>query len=271
MENKLHVSKLVLNLSSTAHPSGVGYRFAVRATEQWISSEIPEGKKGSSFDYPFRKDLFYTTPLISGTLDSVKEFAKVFFTRFGAEVPTLKELNVEVKFDKVRGYIEFANWNSVDLRNMVTLIVDGINKDLYTKPFVPTIIVFKEKHGDNFFIARTPDESNKVFLKVLRNRFNEKYWYGWMKDHKADKAKPAYTLDEINALPESMAGMKPKMIEELKKYEKDLEDAEEIRNTYRDMEKAILENDGVSARIILTNQGDGEYESFRIIEPETVD
>jgi hypothetical protein len=39
------------------------------------------------------------------------------------------------------------------------------------------IIIFKEKHSDRYYIAETPEQKAKAFLKVLRERNAQGYWY----------------------------------------------------------------------------------------------
>ena len=39
------------------------------------------------------------------------------------------------------------------------------------------IVVFKEKHGDRYFDASTPELTRRALLRVFRDRAGEGYWY----------------------------------------------------------------------------------------------
>lgn len=76
------------------------------------------------------------------------------------------------------------------------------------------IIIAKEKHGDRFYDASTPEAWAKNALKILTERWNEGYWYedpdddGLGNSEWADKRREEYkkacalTEEEIEALPE---------------------------------------------------------------------
>lgn len=42
----------------------------------------------------------------------------------------------------------------------------------------PQVIVFKEKHGDRYFLAHSEDEFYGAFMQVFVERYTAGYWFG---------------------------------------------------------------------------------------------
>jgi hypothetical protein len=52
----------------------------------------------------------------------------------------------------------------------------------------PQLFTFNEKYGDRYIMVHSPEGEEKMFLKILKER-NQEGWYYWMKDYKDDKIK----------------------------------------------------------------------------------
>jgi len=89
-----------------------------------------------------------------------------------------------------------------------------------------------------------------------------------MKDYKTlNNPIPAFTMLDIEALPDSMNEHKKTMIDQLKTYKKVLNADEEVNELYLKIENAIRTNNGAKAKNILEELKKGEYEDFELIEP----
>jgi len=68
------------------------------------------------------------------------------------------------------------------------------------------ILIFKEKHGDRYFDASTPEMKSAAFLKILRERFTSGYYYEKPKSpernlSREDKALLSLSEEQLEALP----------------------------------------------------------------------
>lgn len=130
----------------------------------------------------------------------------------------------------------------------------------FTKTY-PQLVVFHEKHGDNFYLVESREAESKMFLEVLKDRFSIG-WYSWMKNHKPYGMKPPYTKDDIEKMPDSMGSEKKKYLLELSKWEREESESQGINNDYQLILKAIETNDGLIAEKIIREYSDGEYDGF---------
>ena len=128
----------------------------------------------------------------------------------------------------------------------------------------PQLVVFKEKHGDNYYLLASAEAELKMYLDVLTSRFKEN-WYSWMKDYKPYGKAPLYTKDDISKMPDIMVDEKKKLLLELIKWEKAEKEASLIRREYASMEKAVETKDGKLAHELISNNSDGEYEGYEYV------
>ena len=135
----------------------------------------------------------------------------------------------------------------------------------------PRGFVFKEKHGDLYYLVQNEEELNKMWLQVLKDRHQQGY-YNWMKDYVPYGLKvPKYTQEEILALPPSMTEEQQKMMLELKKYNASIKEQNNTRNDFIQIEKTLSTNNGKLAYLCLQNFSNGEYEGFEEIGFQKID
>lgn len=81
-----------------------------------------------------------------------------------------------------------------------------------------SIIIFKEKHGDRYFDASTPELVEAACKKVLLQRYNDGYWYD-------PGTKPECEWDgfDISVLPEKYQNNAKREYEQYLKYKKSYE------------------------------------------------
>lgn len=131
----------------------------------------------------------------------------------------------------------------------------GLQKGEYT----PEVIVCKEKHGDNMYLARNPTEGGDIYLSILNDRFKDGL-YDWMKDFKTHVKKPKFTREEIEQLPPSMLDKKMELHKELLAYEKENKEALAEKERYENIKKALKTGDPYLAQSLIKEMGEGEYE-----------
>ena len=103
-----------------------------------------------------------------------------------------------------------------------------------------SIIVFKEKHDNRYFVVNGIEDKKKVALKILRERESYGYWYpsletiqDWKNDEierfveSSDKALLDLSDDEVEKLPDTL---KNKVVEEKTAYQKKLKSIENYYN-----------------------------------------
>lgn len=130
----------------------------------------------------------------------------------------------------------------------------------------PQLIVFNEKHGDNYFLVESKEAEEKMYLEVLtdRNKYDN---YSWMKDYKPYRTDPipTYTKEDIYAMPISMESEKKRLMSEYLKYERSEKEAASIRKSWILIQEAIEKNDGKLAQELIREFSDGEYEGYESV------
>jgi len=132
----------------------------------------------------------------------------------------------------------------------------------------PQLIVFNEKHGDNYFLVESKEAEEKMYLDVLTNR-NKYGFYSWMKDYKPyrhpNDPVPTYTKEDILSMPDSMEAEKKRLMNEYLRYEKSEKEATKIRQNWIQIQEAIEKKDGKLAYELISDFSDGEYEGYENI------
>ena len=121
------------------------------------------------------------------------------------------------------------------------------------------ILVFKEKHGDRYLKASTPEEIQESCLKVLRERFeDENDMWGYAPD--GNLGDPPMLDDIIDSLPEPY-----KQLEKDKKkvYQRRYDEYRKDLHWYGRV-KAELENPAGDAYKLLRWRADYQHEGFWI-------
>jgi len=139
----------------------------------------------------------------------------------------------------------------------------------FEKRQYPEIIIFKGKHGDSYYLAHNPKEFGEIFLKVLKERFDEGY-YKWMDGYvpyQLQELKPDYSLADIDALPVSMEKEANEMRHKLKVYQDKLREQREALRTYALIKETIESSLCQTAYALLREFSSNQYEEFNIEHP----
>lgn len=285
-QNKMSQSNefLSIYLTSRTHSTNVGYVVGVSLYHVLITGEgRHEERKQKIMKRNYvnvgTSDAATTTMKnMSEVIAKKLEHAKL--TPLNDETKKVKIIltkNIQFSFDMTNkdALIEFFNgiYEDIDQIRKYSNPLKAAEYKIHDEEYLNYVVVFKEKHGDRYFVVNSPDALYRASLEVLKERYNNE-WYNWMKDHKpyegTNTVRPTYTLAEVNALPESMSNEKEKMTKEINKWAKEDKEAAEIRETFTSIEKAISEKDGQAAYSILSELKDGEYEGFQVIETQKV-
>jgi hypothetical protein len=110
-----------------------------------------------------------------------------------------------------------------------------------------TILIFKEKHGDRYFDASTPEAKSAAFLKILRERFNSGYYYEEPKspEHtltKDEKALLSLSEEQLDALPAPLQASTKTQVSRVRR---------KLRGVQEEYEQAKLWWDSVVALLAL--------------------
>lgn len=134
-----------------------------------------------------------------------------------------------------------------------------------TQNYLPKILKLEEKHGDRYYLLTNPQEASEIYLQVLTERYEDK-WYDWMDNYKPyNLVKPEV---EVNELPETAIELRKSTAKQWESYNKKIEEAEEYRDTFNDIRDAVMNKNGSSVASILSKLRDGEYEKYELITPE---
>lgn len=126
------------------------------------------------------------------------------------------------------------------------------------------IVVFKEKHGDRYFIINSPDDFKRICLSIVKER-NGFGWYSHL-DSQKEPVMPSFSKEDISQLPQEFQSDASKT---WSKYERDL-------RVYKDFQFLInlrnlaLEGDGVSAVKFVREMSENEYEGYEVVNPELI-
>ena len=129
------------------------------------------------------------------------------------------------------------------------------------RPYVPGVVVCREKHGNRSYAAPEEATLHKVALMILGGRLKEGYWY--YKPAPKDKPKaPDYTdPTEINSL---RGEIKAKAVSALRSYQAALAAHNQEIEAFDEIQRAVKDQDGKLAWKILRFRSDGEYEGVAL-------
>jgi hypothetical protein len=143
-------------------------------------------------------------------------------------------------------------------------------RNVYMNASECRFIVFKEKHGDRHFMARTGEETLGAFLQVLTDRYGPSGWWGSPDEHIAgakkvydwDPTDPGYSREAIADMPESL---QEEATAKLNKYENWLKETEEEVRTWELVKRAIETKDAEIAYGFMEKRQD--FEEAEVPDP----
>lgn len=129
------------------------------------------------------------------------------------------------------------------------------------------IMIFKEKHAERYFVVNSKEDQHKVALKILRERYNEGYWYPTVEyiekdresaverlNKKYDQNIITLTEDEVEGLPESL---QVAARQEREKYNKSLFNVDKYINSeilwVKDLERLVKADPEDAIKMTFTN------------------
>lgn len=124
------------------------------------------------------------------------------------------------------------------------------------------ILVFKEKYGDRYFDASTPEKELDAYLKIAKQRIKDGYWYDI---DCVVPEEPEISKEQIAKMKDS--GLKTAAIQEWENYEYNLRYLKECEETEK-LIKLVKKGDKQAAKTLIWSRRDGEYEGFEIEETE---
>lgn len=159
------------------------------------------------------------------------------------------------------------------------------------KEWKPSVLVLYEKHGDFFYDATTREKFETNCLAILKERFDEGYWYNtpdeqYPKDSKwdttifqlipdfpedgtkeeKDAAIATWREANVNVIPDAdaQALVKQKLSKAIKNYN----NRARYKKWYAELERVLEEKDASAAWKILDDRSDHEYERIELQDLE---
>lgn len=129
------------------------------------------------------------------------------------------------------------------------------------------IIIFKEKHGNRYFDASTPQALDNACRKILKERLK----YGWYNVQQPPPPNNLLTIEEIAKLPEKYKNQERRI---LLKWEETLESYQKEKQWLDDLKKLLETPEDLSNKKIpesyhfLRDREHWEYEGMTIRELE---
>lgn len=125
------------------------------------------------------------------------------------------------------------------------------------------IAILKEKHADRYFDVTTDEQLHNVALYILRQRYEQGYWYA--------EPTPPEALDfEASDIEKAPVSLRDEMQKRLKSHQRELQHYEQEKDDWDAVTRAISTNDGRLAFRILRDRNNYEYEGFEITWCEKV-
>jgi len=148
-----------------------------------------------------------------------------------------------------------------------------------------SLMIFKEKHADRYFAVKDDNDRNKVALKILKERYNEGYYYPTVeelddrKEERLETVKKRYekeialTEEEVSNLPDSI---KEEIVENREKFNKfvssvEQEIAYEIKWTEYLNELLSVSEEEALKKIIKTPRGRKYRMAFKLLQERAFD
>lgn len=156
---------------------------------------------------------------------------------------------------------EYTHLTKDMAKMLVTELNENINKILppeHCRVGFNYIVIFKEKHGDRYFLVHNREELEKVALKIVKER-NEEGWYNYEYELPTE---PKMTVDAavLLGMERVIAAVKEEW--NLFSYnKKQYELGIKMKAALEEIEKY---NNGAVALQFLNDSKDGQYEAFKI-------
>lgn len=142
--------------------------------------------------------------------------------------------------------------------------------------FSPCLLVFKEKHGTSYYHADNEAQLFAIALTVVRDRYEQGYWYGSEKDIEATRVEQSVRMAKLNGLRDELAKQTHEtVVRALKRdrdeLEREINDNVEAIRFFDMAKRAVDERNGGLAWELLQDRSQYEYERFERERIETVD
>lgn len=118
------------------------------------------------------------------------------------------------------------------------------------------IAVIEEKYGTRYFDVTTKEQLHKVALHLLRERFEDNWYY---------EPEPVPSLDFAEEdIVKAPVSLQEEMQKRLSVYKHQMRKYQQKKSNWDEIVMAVETNDGELATGILKGRSDYEYESFDI-------
>lgn len=127
------------------------------------------------------------------------------------------------------------------------------------------ILIFQEKHGTRYFDGTTDKARYAAALYILKQRFEEGWWYG--EEEKVPSLEgtiddTGLTIQQIEDLPDGK--IKKEALEAVKSLKRSIRYAKEHNYQLKLIKKALDESNGRLAYSVLRDRSDHEYERMEV-------
>jgi len=126
--------------------------------------------------------------------------------------------------------------------------------------FKTKVVVFRGKHGDSTYIAKTIEDFRKICLVEFKSNDQMGYY-----SH-LGVAKEPVAPDYLNSIDQVPDDFKEAANEKVRQYRQDLKWFTESSELAK-LRDAARNGDGLSASMLIDSMRSGEYEGYEIIEP----
>jgi hypothetical protein len=127
------------------------------------------------------------------------------------------------------------------------------------------IIIFKEKHGDRYFDASTPELLHKACLKIFKERLAEGWYEGYAYP---ELQKPTMTIQESLTHDKKIQAV---VEDQWREYNNVLRGINKQAQEKAYIEKVVAEDSGEKAHKFLNHRSHYEYESYEIENLESTE
>jgi hypothetical protein len=124
-----------------------------------------------------------------------------------------------------------------------------------------TILVFREKHGDRYFLAESREAIAEACFKVFKERFDE----GWYASDFDEPEKPEVTNDKLGSLPPKLQQFAR---DEIVSYERMMAGYKQQQEFAKRITDAVANGDRAVAVQVIESRGGYEYEGYRLEQCE---
>jgi len=125
------------------------------------------------------------------------------------------------------------------------------------------ILIVTEKQGTRYFDASTTELLHAAAFKILKERWDEEYWYTL---DEQPSSEGILTKEQIESIP--IESIRVQEYIKLKDYTQQVKHWKRGADEYYNIKKAISDVDHKSAWRLLLNRSDGEYEEVDVVDLE---